>query len=213
MSVRRGVTAPVLAIAAAVLAPLLAAGASPPSDGAWRELEGTWRLDAKRSGVPDGALGDGARTLRIEIDGPLLAVREDGGEARTLWVGGPPVEARAGAGTVTLTVSRSSGGVVVETTGGAPERESFELESGNGGRLLRTLSGPDGEPGAVTRLVYERGASVPKAASFPVLPACAAMSALALVFLAERGPGEGGRREPRVLAPAPGPRRGAPRAA
>lgn len=133
MAPARPATTLVAAIASAVVA-LAVAVATTPTSGL-RPLAGSWRLDSPRSPAGRAERGDAPSSLRIDVDGPIVSLKEAGHEPRTLWVGGPPVEASNGAARETRGVSWTA----------------------------------DDD------------------ASFPALPAAAAIVALALVALAECG--------------------------
>jgi hypothetical protein len=150
----------------------------------------------------------------VEAEPPLLVIREGEADARTLWVGGPPVEAARGTARVTRVVSGSGEGVLVEETAvaGATRRETLRVEE-DGGRLVRTVSTGTGDPGEVAVLVYERENGADAGGGFPALPVSAALAALALAYAAERGLPRRAPRESGVLAPAPAPAGRRPRIA
>lgn len=164
MSPARTAKALVAAIASAIAVLAAASGTEPATSSRLRPLAGTWRLREGASPAGTAAGSAAPRSLRIDVDGPLVSLTEPGREPRSFWVGGPPGQAREGAA-----------------------RETLLVEPGSAERLVRTVSQSTGGSRAALRLVYERERAVPGGGSFPTLPAAAAVVALALVALAEGG--------------------------
>ena len=67
------------------------------------------------AGVSCGGAG-GAGTLRIEVDSPLVMIACGGSEARSLYLGGPPVERQRGRVKATEIVSWAEKGLVLSAT-------------------------------------------------------------------------------------------------
>jgi hypothetical protein len=192
---------PLAAAAASVIALLLASGAAQSSPAPpWSALGGRWTLDADGRRAREAAgLEAGPDALLVTADPPLLVVRQGEGRERVLWVDGPPAASQAGDGG-TVSVSRSGGGIVVETVeaGAVLRREGLRIAEDGSGRLVRTVgAGPGGR--GVVRLTYARAGGPPRATVPPSLPVSAGLVAVFLVLGVER-----------ALAGAPPQRKAAP---
>ena len=196
MSSIRDPRIPLAAAAASAFALLLASGAAQSSPTPpWSALGGRWTFDAEGSRAREAAgLEVGPETLLVTVDPPFLVVRQGEGRERVLWVDGPPVASPAGDGG-TVSVSRSGGGIVVETVeaGAVLRREGLRIAEDGSGRLVRTVeAGPGGRGGAV-RLSYMRAGGPPRAEVPPALPVSAGLVAVLAALAVERALAEGPR--------------------